>query len=379
MKILIGADVVPTAENADLFRDGDLQGLMGEKLAQRWLSRDHRLFNLECAVTDVRERILKNGPALVAKSECIRGIRAMAPSVVMLCNNHIMDAGWDGLKDLQDGLRSCGIAYMGAGEDGAHTDPGRVLEQDGTRVGLYVCCDREFSAAGKNSPGAHPFSPESFREVRELADRADYVIAVYHGGKEYCRYPSPDLQDRCRRFAEAGADLVLCQHSHCIGAEERYKDSTILYGQGNFIFNKKHDEFWATSLLVEVEAGEGFAVRYLPLIQTEKGTRLAEGPEAEDILAGLRDRSVRMREPGFIDQEFAAFSSSILSSYLYAFAGWNRYLAAVDRKLFHGYFIRRHYSKKQLAAIWNFTATDAHREAVLAGIEQYIRRGGGKA
>lgn len=62
---------------------------------------------------------------------------------------------------------------------------------------------------------------------------------LYHGGKEYYRYSSPNLQKTCRKMTEKGADLVLCQHSHCIGSYEEYNDSTILYGQGNFIFNMK--------------------------------------------------------------------------------------------------------------------------------------------
>ena len=33
-----------------------------------------------------------------------------------------------------------------------------------------------------------------------------------------------------------GADVVLCQHSHCIGCYEQYEGAHILYGQGNFHF-----------------------------------------------------------------------------------------------------------------------------------------------
>ena len=47
------------------------------------------------------------------------------------------------------------------------------------------------------------------------------------------------IDEACRRIVEKGADLVVCQHSHCIGSEEIYKGKKILYGQGNFIFNKR--------------------------------------------------------------------------------------------------------------------------------------------
>src|SRR5699024_1436352 len=103
-------------------------------------------------------------------------------------------------------------------------------------------------------PGANPFDPlESFDHIQELKSKCDYVIVLYHGGKERYRYPSPYLQKVCRKFAQKGADLIVCQHSHCIGAYEEFEGSTIIYGQGNFIFNTLNNEFWNTSLLIKVE------------------------------------------------------------------------------------------------------------------------------
>ncbi len=372
MIILIGGDVVPTTENFNLFYDGNIRGLMGEELSHHWFACDHRIFNLECPVTNSAERISKNGPFLVADERCFKGIQEMKPSVVLLSNNHIMDAGRTGLTDLLTHLKAANIPYIGAGDNIDSIDTGYVIEDETNRVGIYVCCDHEFSAATTDDAGAYPFSYRCFNEIERFSKTVNYTIVIYHGGKEYYRYPSPDLQDRCRGFVEAGADLVLCQHSHCIGSEERYEGSIILYGQGNFIFNKKHDEYWKTSLLVEIETEDGFSVKYLPLVQSEKGTELADMEEAEEIFTGLRDRSASIQEAGFVDREFSVFSSSIITSYLYAFAGWNRYFSAIDKKLFNGFFIKRYYSKKQLAAIWNFVTTDAHREVISEGIGKLI-------
>ena len=41
-------------------------------------------------------------------------------------------------------------------------------------------------------------------------------------------------------MAENGADVVICQHSHCIGCYEEYQGCYILYGQGNFHFARFH-------------------------------------------------------------------------------------------------------------------------------------------
>ena len=79
---------------------------------------------------------------------------------------------------------------------------------------------------------------ESLDHIQNLKDQCDYVIVLYHGGKEHYRYPSPYLQRVARKMVEKGADLVVCQHSHCIGCYEKYKDSMIIYDQGNFIFER---------------------------------------------------------------------------------------------------------------------------------------------
>ena len=374
MKLVIGGDVVPTQDNIELFCKADIESLMGKDLEEYWFSCDYRIINLECAATDSTERIMKNGPSLVVKKECLNGIKSMNPSLLLLSNNHILDAGEMGLRDLIDRLQTEKIPYIGVGECIDRINPSYIVEYGGVKVGIYVCCDYEFSVAGNDKAGANPFSQQSYELVKNLAGIADYVIVIYHGGKEYYRYPSPDLQIKCRAFVDVGAKLVVCQHSHCIGAEEDYKHGKILYGQGNFIFNKKQDEFWHTSLLVEVEAGKEFSVKYVPLVQTEKGTSLASDEEAREILSNLYGRSEKIREPGFIENEFSKFSSSIITSYLYTFAGWNPCWSALDRKVFHNYFIKRHFSKKQLAAIWNFITTDAHREVLQDALKSYLNK-----
>jgi len=119
--------------------------------------------------------------------------------------------------------------------------PGRsckplLVEQDGKKIGIYACAETEFSIAEDNRAGANPFDPlESLDHIADLKSKCDFVIVLYHGGKELYRFPSPYLRKVCRKIVEKGADLVICQHSHCIGAFENYHDSVIVYGQGNFL------------------------------------------------------------------------------------------------------------------------------------------------
>lgn len=97
------------------------------------------------------------------------------------------------------------------------------------------------------------------------------MIVLYHGGKEQYRYPSPNLQKTCRKLVEKGADLVVCQHSHCIGCREEYLQGTIVYGQGNFLFDDEENEYWQTSLLIMIS--DDFEVKYIPLKKNKNTVR----------------------------------------------------------------------------------------------------------
>lgn len=68
-----------------------------------------------------------------------------------------------------------------------------------------------------------------------------------------------------------GVNLIICQHSHCIGSYEEYEGANIIYSQGNFIFNKHDNEFWNTSLLIKVEFKTEFIISYIPIVRNECG------------------------------------------------------------------------------------------------------------
>ena len=162
-----------------------------------------------------------------------------------------------------EGIR---IGYVGAGDNISEACRPYIIGRNGIRVGIYACAEHEFSIAGPETPGANPFDPlDSLDHISALKSRCDYVIVLYHGGKEHYRYPSPYLQKVCRKMAQKGADLVICQHSHCIGCFEVYNGSALIYGQGNFIFDDNGDDkCWQTSLLVRVSIDERPDIDFIP-------------------------------------------------------------------------------------------------------------------
>lgn len=370
MQVFIGADIVPTRSNASLFANGDLDSLLGSELLQLLRQADLNIFNLEVPLTDCAAPIPKCGPCLIAGTKTVSAYQKMPAHFLTLANNHILDQGAQGLASTMQTLDAAGIAYAGAGYTREEARKPHIWQVGDQKIGIYCCAEHEFSIAPENCPGANPFDPlDSFDDVASLRKDCDYLIVLYHGGKEHYRYPSPNLQKICRKFVRAGANLVVCQHSHCVGCKEDYQDGTIVYGQGNFLFDDNDSEFWQTSLLLSVTDS---GVSYLPLVKRKNTVRLAHGQEAEAILRGFEERSAQILDEAFVREAYARFSQQLLSLYLGTFTQKrHRLLFRVLNKLTRGKWSARlpeRLSMKYKLAVLNFVECEAHREVLIAAL-----------
>lgn len=376
MEILIAGDLVPTKENFKYFEQGKSTDLLGEELYTIWNQADYRIFNLEVPLSDKERPIVKNGPNLIAPSNSIRGIKDLKPSLITLANNHILDQGVEGLNNTIELLNENKIMHIGAGEDIYHAAKPYIFKNSGLRIGVYTCAENEFTIATDKTAGANPFdSLETLDHIKMLKSKCDYLIVLYHGGKEHYRYPSPYLQKVCRKIVQKGADLVVCQHSHAIGAYEEYEKSTIVYGQGNFIFNKNVNELWNTGLIIKLKIDNKTSLEYIPILRNTKGICLAKGKEAKKILNEFYTRSSEILNENFIENKYKQFAQERLNFYLNSLSGSGKWLSKFDRKILDNFLIKRKYNKKKLLTIKNFIECEAHRELLLEGIAEGIRHG----
>lgn len=373
VNLIIGSDLVPTNVNIELFNKGDNNSLLGEELNDIWLDADMRIFNLETPLTNIEEPINKQGPNLKAPISTIKGIKKLNPTLVTLANNHILDQGEQGLNTTLKLFKNHGISSIGAGNNISEASKPFILEEKGITIGIYTCAEKEFTIASETRPGANPFDPlESLDHINELKKRSDFVIVLYHGGKEQYRYPSPNLQKICKKIVDKGADLVICQHSHCIGSFEKYKNSTIVYGQGNFIFNKIDNEYWNNSLLIQVNIEKNLTIDYLPVVKTEKGIKLATGNLSEEILNDFYKRSTEILQENFIELKYEELVEKNSIQYIRRIAGFGKWKSRVDRILLNNSLTKNKYDKQELLAIQNLIRCESHREFILKGLEEQI-------
>lgn len=377
MKIIIGADIVPTKSNIDLFRQGDVEELLGTELFGVLAEANFAIFNLEVPLTDTESPIDKCGPNLIASTDTIAGLKAINPYFFTLANNHILDQGEMGLYSTIKTLKQNQISFAGVGRSLDEAAQPFIFEKDGMKVGLYCCAEHEFSIATENTAGANPFDPlESPDHIAALKTKCDYVIVLYHGGKEHYRYPSPLLQKTCRKCVDKGADLVICQHTHCIGCEEKYHKGTIVYGQGNFLFDHSDSMFWQTSLLVCINIqGSICSIDYLPICKEKNLVRMAMGNKANVILADFTKRSKDIMTEGFINTTYASYAEENRAIML-QLAGKRyksilfRILNKISKNKYAKLCLEMNYTKKEKLTILNRFECETWREL----ISEIVRR-----
>lgn len=374
MSIFIGADIVPTQSNMQLFENAEAIALIGKELLGELSVAEKVILNLETPLVDNCSPIKKSGPSLSASTKSANLLREIGVDIVTLANNHIMDQDVPGLESTIKTIKDLGIDYIGVGDTLSTIKKSIVFDYKNNKVGIYACAETEFSIAGENRAGANPFdSLETPDEICALKERCDYVIVLYHGGKEHYRYPSPKLQKRCRKMIEKGADLVICQHSHCIGCEEKYKGATIVYGQGNFLFNMTNDEMWKTGLLIKLD--DQFTISYIPIVKTEKGVKLAEKMNAEEILREFEERSEQIKNADFICNKYNEMSAASYEYYRSCLNGKRGLVFKLINKLsgykFGKWWLNRKYGPNEIRCIRNIIECEAHRELLLKWTHQF--------
>ena len=308
MKALLLGDFCPMSERVkELYRQGDLETLFGDSLTL-FEGKDLVAINLECAITDQNTAIIKHGPNLKAPVETADMLKKLGVTLCGLSNNHIFDFGAPGVADTLEALDRAGIDSTSFGENYEDSRRDYVVEKDGERVAVIAVCEHEYSYAKENRMGSRPFDEfDTVEDIRKAKAVCDRVIVMYHGGKEHCRYPSPRLMRACRAMVRAGADVVLCQHTHCISCYEAYEGGHILYGQGNTHFVWSPAPCWDSGLAVTFDTKTG-EIGFVPLSVGEYGISLAKGETKDAIMRGFHERSESLLDGSWIQgwREFCA-------------------------------------------------------------------------
>ncbi|OGO57949.1 MAG: hypothetical protein A2V85_13310 [Chloroflexi bacterium RBG_16_72_14] len=191
-----------------------------------------------------RFRFHGSGTVFSANPAYLAGLARAGIDWVSLANNHIGDAGRTGILQTMANLDDHGIRHSGAGRNEARAHQAALIDVEGVTVGLLgYDTVAAYYHAGPDTIGSAKMTKAALRRDIAAARKAgaEVVIVFPHWGVEYTTRVTARQERLGRAAIDAGADMVIGNHPHWVGAMEVYKGKPIWYALGNLVF----DQTWS--------------------------------------------------------------------------------------------------------------------------------------
>ena len=244
---------------------GDANCLFSSSVDSVFARSQFVVANLECPVTEIKSPALKNF-VFRGDPEWLQVLREHGITHLNLANNHSIDQGRKGLLDTRDNIVKAGMVPIGAGCNMDEAVEPVLISASPRNV--YVVASLRLALENfAYLPDQPCVSQESFEQmeqrVRQLREQDPEccIVMCLHWGAEHVLRPAIQQMSQAHRLIDAGADCLICHHTHTMQSVEHYKGAPIYYSIGNFIFDQKREinsracmvQLTITSTTVEAE------------------------------------------------------------------------------------------------------------------------------
>ncbi len=365
--IIIGGDLFPSENNVELFVSGYSNQLFDDRILNLFQNANYSICNLEGVLSDSEYPIKKVDPVIKAPKAAWNGYKQLKLSSVTLANNHVFDYGVRGYQDTIEVLINNNVDFFGAGIKNQMSNS-RSVNANGKIVTIYSVSETMFNIPDHERPGANIYDEYIVcDEIKQLKKNCDYLIVIYHGGTEFYWYGSDWLRTRFHRMADCGADLITAQHTHCIGLQEQYNNSYLLYGQGDFLFARRINPYREFGLLLEIQVSD--EIKIIRHLIHHQDNRVEY--DAGQNFSQFDERSKEYSEGETFAKEYTEFSTNKMFMFLEAFRGKNfsdRIAKKILSKDKYKERLLRKYSEKQLLRIISGIQFEEYRESLINGL-----------
>jgi poly-gamma-glutamate synthesis protein (capsule biosynthesis protein) len=224
-------------------------------------------------------------------------LKAAGYDVMSVANNHTLDYDDPAFLETLAVLQRAGIAAVGGGKNHAEAVQAVLKEINGYKIAFLAATEMadifwswEYPRtleATQDRPGVAALRSEHLENaIQSLRGQVDLVVVSLHWGTEYSDYPTPAQRKTAYRLVDAGADLIIGHHPHCLQGVELYRGSLIAYSLGNFVYDHQRRPKCQEGLLLKVRFRGPWlqeVLAYPVLIQDEQ-PRPATGGDADRIL-----------------------------------------------------------------------------------------------
>lgn len=276
-------------------KQNGLANVLDEGVRQVMSESDILMINNECAYTTGGAPLEGKAFTFRSNPENVSILHELGVDIAGIANNHVCDYGLQGVTDTIQTLEDAGMPYVGAGNNITEAKKPWYFVANGRKIGIVAATQIERTynytkEATEDTPGVlKTLQPEKYIEAIQTAKQnCDIVIAFVHWGTEGSNHYEEDQIDLAEMFAEAGADAIIGGHTHCLQGTSYVGEVPIIYSLGNFWFGstetdgmKKKDT--AIAQLV-IDRNNDISFRFVPCVQENQQTTLAQGYEKERII-----------------------------------------------------------------------------------------------
>lgn len=232
----------------------------------------------------------------------------MGVDIVSVANNHIYDYGEISLLDTLDTLEQAEIPYVGAGRNLQEAMTPVYYIANGMKIAFVSATQIERNGtpdtkeATQDSAGVlRCMNPDNLLlTIEEAKKNSDYVILYIHWGTESQEAIDWLQEQQAPIYAQAGVDLIIGDHPHCLQKMDSVEGVPVIYSLGNFWFNSRTQN--SCVVKVALRAGEMESFQFIPCRQSDCRTALLTGQEKTEVLDYMRTISpnVTIDEEGYV-------------------------------------------------------------------------------
>lgn len=225
-------------------------------------------------------------PYLNAPEEFLPALKNAGFNVLVNANNHNCDTGIKGIKETIEVQDKHGFPHTGI-FNGDEEKRYLILNKKGIKIGIasyatYFNDPIENFNEDQQEKYLNAYSKEKVeKDIKDMKkDGVEYIIVYFHSGTEFSLTPNSRQKQYAPEIAEAGADYIVCSHSHSVQPYEiirtkDYRKVPICYATGNFIshMTKKNSNYSIlVSLTLKKKDGKVYTdkQKYYPCVTLKK-------------------------------------------------------------------------------------------------------------
>lgn len=289
-------------------RGNDINQAFDQGLLEQMRNADIFMINNEFTFTSRGTPTVNKKFTFRANPGNVSMYEEMGADIVSVANNHIYDYGEISLLDTLDTLEQAEIPYVGAGRNLQEAMTPVYYIANGMKIAFVSATQIERNGtpdtkeATQDSAGVlRCMNPDNLLlTIEEAKKNSDYVILYIHWGTESQEAIDWLQEQQAPIYAQAGVDLIIGDHPHCLQKMDSVEGVPVIYSLGNFWFNSRTQN--SCVVKVALRAGEMESFQFIPCRQSDCRTALLTGQEKTEVLDYMRTISpnVTIDEEGYV-------------------------------------------------------------------------------